>query len=141
MNNKLRRLIQITLNVRYRSPHTHQLPNWARSLFTKLLPWLLGMSRPSDYVYSKEGEGDGRRPVRKAIAIPEESRVQYVFTLSDDFSDTPRSSVPRDETDDHSTNDDPFAKAIKTLVEDAVDEAVYIADIHRQLTVDDAVRL
>uniref|UniRef100_A0A914VNL9 Neurotransmitter-gated ion-channel transmembrane domain-containing protein n=1 Tax=Plectus sambesii TaxID=2011161 RepID=A0A914VNL9_9BILA len=120
----------VTLNVRYRSPNTHQLPNWARTVFTKLLPWLLRMTRPSGYVYSKQ-QGGSHPSLPKPLVVPMECRVQLVSTVSG--SNVPRTSWPRDEGD-------PLVKSITGPVEDAVDEALYIADFHRQLTVDNAIR-
>ncbi|XP_038058835.1 neuronal acetylcholine receptor subunit alpha-3-like [Patiria miniata] len=42
-------LTVFVLNIRYRSPHTHKMPNWVRTVFINFLPKYIALKRPDRY--------------------------------------------------------------------------------------------
>ncbi|CAD6194922.1 unnamed protein product [Caenorhabditis auriculariae] len=42
----------VVINVHFRSPHTHRMTKWTKSIFIEWLPWMLLMSRP-EYIFKK----------------------------------------------------------------------------------------
>ncbi|XP_071790989.1 neuronal acetylcholine receptor subunit alpha-3-like isoform X2 [Asterias amurensis] len=42
-------LTVFVLNIRYRSPHTHKMPKWVRTIFINILPKYIALKRPERY--------------------------------------------------------------------------------------------
>ena len=63
----------VQLNIHFRSPTTHEMPEWMRVVFLKHIPKLLRMKRPGEEE-EEEGEGEGKKE-------PWSSVVQvFIFT-------------------------------------------------------------
>ncbi|ELW71403.1 neuronal acetylcholine receptor subunit alpha-6 [Tupaia chinensis] len=67
------------LNIHYRTPTTHTMPKWVKTIFLQLLPQILMMKRPLDKTREagsdKNPQGASSRPAKVKFADPEEPEL------------------------------------------------------------------
>uniref|UniRef100_A0AC34QH06 Nicotinic acetylcholine receptor alpha subunit n=1 Tax=Panagrolaimus sp. JU765 TaxID=591449 RepID=A0AC34QH06_9BILA len=124
----------ITLNVHYREPSTHKMPNWIKKVFIEFLPYYLFMQRPSLPNILKKKKND----TGSNLALPlvkKESRPSFSFRSRDhnfsslfDQMDFLSPNIPSEAgTSSHRSS---FQREY-TPLKSAVDSVTYIADCLR----------